>query len=413
MKRVFLRSVRDPWLFYTSLLLTLIGLFAIGDSGFARSIADGKGTVPREFWTQLFLMGISAIAFLACASVGEKSWRRWAIIAGLASLIGVVLVAVPGFSSAEGGSHRWLKLIPIQPAEFAKVGCIVYLAGVFAGRSPWPRFKRIRTFGLWLDNIAFPKIGRAMPAIIVATICILVAMEPDLGTACVIAVSAFAIFCCGGVTQKSIIAMLVIGGVGTALLVRFQPYRMDRLTSHSRRWEPEYIDSVGFQTVTSEIHQASGGLTGQGIGMGHAKYLIPAPTTDFIMATIGEETGLVGSLTVLLLELILVLRLLGLAGEAKTKFAHLFFVGFACWIGVQTCTNMMMANGALPAIGIPLPFVSYGGSSLLALWMAVGICQSLSRSNHLREVAEPVLDRNGGRDRRARLPGYRSRQARG
>ena len=150
---------------------------------------------------------------------------------------------------------------------------------------------------------------------------------------------------------------------------------------------------------------ASGGLFGVGIGNGRAKHILPATTTDFIMATIGEEVGLVGSLFVLSIIGAIVWRLKWLASRATDRFASLVLFGTAAWIGIQACVNVMMANGFLPAIGIPLPFISSGGSSLVALWMALGLCQSV-----LAPQPEPVVeeearetDRNRRRHGRARL----------
>ena len=121
---------------------------------------------------------------------------------------------------------------------------------------------------------------------------------------------------------------------------------------------------------------ADGGVAGVGIGRGRAKYFLPATTTDFILATIAEETGLWGSLGVLALLGAITGRLVWLARKARSEFGGLVLYGIAAWFGIQTCTNFMMANGFLPAIGIPLPFFSSGGSSLLSLWAAVGVAQA-------------------------------------
>jgi cell division protein FtsW len=161
----------------------------------------------------------------------------------------------------------------------------------------------------------------------------------------------------------------------------------------------------GYQTVVSETALARGGLFGVGIGNGIAKHKLPAPTTDFVLATVGEEFGLLGVLVVVGLLAVVTWRLFWLAARAPDTFSRLALVGMAVWIGIQTCTSVTMVNGTLPPIGIPLPFVSYGGSSLLALWMGVGISMSVARQqSQKKEVESPASGSYGWRDRRPRVP---------
>ncbi|RYG38908.1 FtsW/RodA/SpoVE family cell cycle protein, partial [bacterium] len=129
-------------------------------------------------------------------------------------------------------------------------------------------------------------------------------------------------------------------------------------------------------------------LTGVGLGRGRTKHIIPAPTTDYVNATIGEETGLVGMSVVLLLLGGIVARLLILARRAEEKFAAYVLFGTAAWLTFQTCVNVMMANATLPSIGIPVPFISSGGSSLVALWLAIGICQGVIRRSTVKVKEE-------------------------
>jgi cell division protein FtsW len=258
---------------------------------------------------------------------------------------------------------------------------------------------------LWakLDATFVPKLKRFLPAVWVFLGVILIEREPDLGTAAVVAFTTFVMFILGGVTWRS----LVVGGAlvlcGTFIMVKAQPYRMERILNHTQRWDAKNIDDIGFQTVQSELAQASGGIVGVGVGAGRAKHVIPATTTDFIMATIGEEFGLLGSVVVIGLLGALVARLLWLADRAKTRFGMLVLGGVGVWIGIQTCTNVMMANGLLPAIGIPLPFISSGGSSLIALWMAMGLCQAALRAVPVPKEAMVEADRDRWRHGRARL----------
>jgi cell division protein FtsW len=164
------------------------------------------------------------------------------------------------------------------------------------------------------------------------------------------------------------------------------------------------MDDLGYQTVQSEAGMAAGSLVGVGIGAGRAKHVMPAATTDFIMATISEETGLLGSLVVIGVIGLIVSRLWSLSRRSEDQFSSLVLGGTAAWIGIQTTVNVMMANGMLPAIGIPLPFISSGGSSLVALWAALGICQVVAPERVPVEARDEART-DGWRDRRTYLPG--------
>lgn len=191
---------------------------------------------------------------------------------------------------------------------------------------------------------------------------------------------------------------------GGGLMVTKEAYRMDRINNHVTRWDAGNVDDTGFQTCQSELAMASGAFTGVGFGNGRAKHILPATTTDFVMATVGEELGVLGPLLMLGLMGGVTWRIWRLAKLAETRFAKLVLVGTAWWFVVQACTNLMMANATLPAIGIPFPFISSGGSSLLSIWLAIAICQVVAAPSSAKEGAYA-----SGRDRwgngRARLSG--------
>ncbi|MFM9872681.1 MAG: FtsW/RodA/SpoVE family cell cycle protein, partial [Fimbriimonadaceae bacterium] len=174
-----------------------------------------------------------------------------------------------------------------------------------------------------------------------------------------------------------------------------KPYRVTRLLSHADRWSDSKIDSIGFQTTQSETALAMGGILGKGFGQGRAKYTLPEPTNDFILATIGEEAGLIGSLVVIGLLGFIVMRLYNHGMQRIDRFEKLMLVGVSCWIGIQTILNVMVANGFLPVMGVPLPFFSAGGSSLFALWLALGVSQSVISSPNVR-VEQGGLSVNEG-----------------
>lgn len=370
--------VRDPGLFWLGLIVSALGLFLIFDAGYARSIQAGRGALSREFLVQCATLVIAIPLGLFVASLGARKMLRWSKALWLLTLIALVALAIPGIGHEMNGATRWIKLGPIliQPSEFAKLTLILYFAGILAIRKPWVQPKRPRDWARWMDVVFVPKAKRWLPAIWAIFAIALIANEPDLGTAAILAVTAFCLCWAGGVSRKSMVLGAVVGILGIGILIYDQPYRLDRIANHVHRYEGAHLDDVGYQTVQSELAMASGGILGAGVGAGRAKHVLPAATTDFLPATIAEEFGFIGWAIVVGLLASLVIRVFRLAQKAPTKFGSLVLVGVGTWLGVQSVTNLTMANGLLPAIGIPLPFISSGGSSLIALWMALGTCQA-------------------------------------
>lgn len=388
--------INDPVLVGLAALATLLGLFFIFDAGYARSLATGRGMIPPEFRTQLVMVLVALGAAGFASAISEESWYKFSKLIWFLAFVSLFLPEIPGLAFRQNGADRWFKLPflpPIQPAEFVKVAVVLYLAGLFAKRKPWVA-KPARDIPTWLDRNLGRKLRRCLPALWILVACVIIEKEPDLGTAAVVAVTAFALFVAGGVSRGSLIAGGLVALVGVGWLVTHESYRMERIRHHLHRWSEENMDDIGWQTVQAEIGQAAGGVFGVGPGAGRAKHVLPAATTDFINATIGEEFGLLGIWAVLAVLGGLVYRLFAAARRASSAFASLVLVGIGSWIGIQTCVNVMMANGFLPAIGIPIPFISSGGSSLVALWVGIGIANSMLAPARVREEAHET-----GRDR--------------
>jgi cell division protein FtsW len=278
---------------------------------------------------------------------------------------------------------------------------VIFLAGVFATRKPLPKLKQFDP-GLWMDKISWRWALRVLPLFVMAVAIYSIEKEPDLGTAAVIAVVMGIMFLVGGVSIRSLVVLGVLAGVGGSYMVQSQGYRMERVLNHEQRWAPENVDDLTYQTVQAELAMASGGWFGVGVGNGKAKHVLPATTTDFVMATVAEEFGLVGAVFVLGVLGAFVARLVFLAYRAPSQFGTLYLMGFASWICVQSTVNVAMANAAIPAIGIPLPFISSGGSSLFALWLAVGCAQMVLRPAAQKAVVEPVVSPAAPLDRELR-----------
>ncbi len=406
MRRLF---TGDPWIWALGLAATVVGILAIWDSGYTRSAAVG-GVVPREAITQSVAAFVALLAALAASRLRPAAWKDLAWPSYFLGLGG--LLAVKAFGKEINGAQRWIELGPfnLQPSEFAKVAIVLFLAVVFAARPAPPAPPRRQLD--WADSIRrvwVPRLLRAWPLLFVGAYVLLIEFEPDLATAMVVAVVSGAMLVLGGISTRSLTVLGVSSILVVGVLVGGQSYRMDRILHHGDRWAATNMDSIGYQTTQSEVAMARGGLFGVGLGEGRAKHTLPAPTTDFVMTTVAEETGLVGCLIVLSLVSGLAGRLYFLGTRSKDRFARLTLAGIGLWIGIQTCTNMMMANGFVPPIGVPMPFVSAGGSSLIALWLAIGVCQSV-----LSTAAETAKDcgRSADETRRDRWRNRRPRISR-
>ena len=399
------RLFADPFLFWVCLAASLLGLVAIWDAGYAR-VGAGGSVLPRELRFQAVYLVIAVLVGWGCSRIPRASWR-WLGWVGLAVSFGLlVAVRQPEIGHSLGGAQRWIKLGPltVQPSEFIKLAVIMFLAATMAAHEPWKvRRRAIRNIGERIDRVWLPKLKRALPFLLVLALAVMVERQPDLATAAVIVAGAVGIIIVAGVTRKSLVLLAAASVVLVSAAVVEQPYRLERLTTHAARWEPENVRGKGYQTVISETALARGGVFGVGLGDGTAKHRLPAPTTDFVLTTVGEEFGLVGALSVVMLLAVVSWRLLWLAARAPDRFGRLALVGFGVWIGIQACTNVLMVNGTVPPIGVPLPFISYGGSSLLALWMAVGLSMTMGGQQSKKEVKKPETRRYGWRNRRARV----------
>ncbi len=380
-------------------LLTIIGVFFAIDAGYARSMHAGHGNLPPEFYSQMegWVVGIVAAALIARLNV--KIVKRSATLFWVVVLAFLFLARYSPLKIIKSGAARWIHFGPIviQPAELAKLGAILFVASILAFLAD--DYSRKKKEGIKNPQ---PQTG----VIVFSTILLIVGVflvekEPDLGTAGVIAATCLIMMVAGGVRWKTVSMIALVLALGGLVFVMSKSYRMTRFLNHGSQWSAKNVDGAGFQQLQAKVSMAYGGITGVGIANGRAKHVIPAPTTDFVMATVAEETGFLGAGAILLLLAILCWRLIVLAVETESTFASLVLVGIAAWLAIQGCTNLLQANDTLPAIGIPFPFISSGGSSLTILWMAIGTIQAVLRpapSKQAEEVAnDRLLRRRNGR----------------
>lgn len=302
------------------------------------------------------------------ALTARMRYSAWERLCGPALLGAVVLLALvlhPAAGTVAGGSSRWIAVGPVtvQPSEFAKLAVVAFVGAVLARR--WKRIHDPR-------SLAVPLVP------IVGIVCVLILLQPDLGTAVVIGGTVFAMLFVAGARLKH----LVLGGGATLALgfgaIYAEGYRWARFISFTNPLaDPQ---GNGYQATQSFIGLASGGLFGVGLGASRQKWLsLPNAHTDFIYSIIGEELGLVGALLVLALFGLFVYSGIRIALRAPDMFGRLLAAGITAWIGLQAVVNLGAVTGLLPITGVPLPFVSFGGSSLVVSLAAVGVLVSVGR----------------------------------
>jgi cell division protein FtsW len=370
--------------------LTAIGIVMVYSASSVRSYISSADPAAQGL-EQLVWAGVGLTGLVVAMRIDFRHLRYLAIPIFVITLVLLAVVLIPGVGAEINGSRRWI-VIPgvgtLQPAEFAKLAVVLYLAHWLDRRG-----RAVRSF--WNGVVPF--------ALLVAPGFFLIAAEPDLGTAGVYAVVAVSIFFMAGAN------MLYLGAIGAAviaaawLMITATSYQLDRIQSFLDPFRDPL--GTGYNTIQALLALGLGGLTGLGLGESRQKFLyLPAPSTDFIFAIIGEEWGLVGTLTVVALFVVIAFQGYRIAIHAPDTFSGLVACGITTWLVVQACINMMVVTALLPVTGIPLPFISAGGSALTINLAAVGILLSISRETTQTGSMLDAVFGVGRRDRRARVP---------
>ena len=376
--------------------LSSIGILMVYSSSAMRAYVQQDDTLaivgPQILWAAL---GVGAM--LVMMRVDYRVLRRVSLPAYLLGLVFLVLVFVPGLNKVVGGSARWLAIGPlpaVHPAEIAKLGLIIYLAHWMASRGTQIRGIRSGTMPFLL--ITLPVVG-------------LVFREPDLGTASVIAATAFMMFFVAGASLRQFLAMGA-GAVVATLVVGLRDYQAERIRTFLDPWRDPL--GTGFHTIQGLFALGLGGVFGSGLGeskMAGGLYL-PNAWNDFIFAIIGEEFGLVGAVVVVGLFIVLAYAGIRAALSAPDTFGALLATGITAWLCIQAFINIGVVVALLPVTGITLPFISAGGSSLVISFAAVGILLSISSETVQRTTQETHAPADRGRwNGRPHLPGTRRR----
>jgi cell division protein FtsW len=310
-----------------------------------------------------------AVGFLAMAAamyVDYRSLRRLAMPLLLASLGMLALLLIPGLGHSANGAVRWFRVagISIQPSELAKIALVIYLAHSLAKKQD-----RVKSF----------KKGFLPYVLVLGALLILILREPDLGSAVVIGAVGVAMMFMAGVKTRYLFAMAASVAPVLYLAIVKVPYRRERLLAFLNPWENP--DKSGYQIIQSQIAFDGGGLWGQGLGQGLQKlFYLPEAHTDFIFSVLGEELGFIGVLVVAGMFLLLVVLGLRVALAAGDEFGRNLAFGLTVLLGMEAFLNIAVVLGMLPPKGMALPFVSYGGSSLVCCLLSVGLLLNVSRN---------------------------------
>lgn len=385
----------DRWLFSATVGLVLFGVVMVYSASAVIAVQEGHNQFHYVFkqgiWT---LLGVAAM-FVAMRFDYQKLDRKWIVYGSLLLTI-LLLLAVFGFSPVNG-ARRWIKLkgFSVQPSEVAKLVLTIFLAHLLS--------RRLGEEGLFWKTF--------VPCLLVLGVLAgLVVKEPDLGTALMLAIICFAVCYAAGVRPRHLIYASVPALLFVGKMVIFTPFRWRRMASFIDPWaDPQ---GSGYQVVQSLIAVGSGGTHGLGFAQGRQKLLfLPFAQSDFIFAVISEELGLIGALIVVLVFAVFLWRGTRAAMRAPDRFGMLLGLGVVVGIVAQALLNISVVLALVPTKGIPLPFISYGGSSLVPTLVGVGILLNISQYAPLKsevladedDEEEDWQDSRRDAKRRARL----------
>jgi len=351
-------------------LALFAAIFALAGIGLAMSYSASAVYAYRVFGdsfyflkrqTLWFLIGFGALMFFQ--NFDYRQYIKYTRIMLLATFLLLVFVLIPGLGSAAKGSSRWISLgfISVQPSEFAKLCCVIYLVKIYSSEEGDSHVLQL-----------------LIPMLVIAVIFVLVMMQPDFGTAMDLLLISVIIIFVSGFPLTYILFLFILSIPMFYLLIYQVSYRWGRILAYLNPWDDRF--GIGYHVIQSFTAFKKGGLLGVGLGFGTQKIArLPEPHTDFIFAVIGEEAGLIGTVSLVLLFCFVFWRGILIALAAPDSFGKLLAVGLTLLIVVQAFINMGVVSGSLPTTGIPLPFISYGGSSLVTSMIASGILLNISR----------------------------------
>ena len=372
------RVAMDHTLLIIMVILTLVGLVMVFSA--SAVVAANRFHDPGYFLKRQLAWTAGGLLLLHLVSRIDYIWwkRLWIPLLGLTAAL-LAMVLMPSLGIATKGARRWLSLGPVavQPAEIAKLVAVIYLAAYLARKED-----RLTTF--W---------SGIMPALfVIGVLSGLVLLEPDLGTVVVMGSVAVGMLFLGGARLSHLLSLGLCAVPAVLALALGSSYRRQRLMTFLEPWKD--ASDTGFQITQSFLAFGSGGLLGVGLGEGKQKlFFLPEAHTDFVLALVGEELGLIGTAAIVLLFALFIVRGFQISARARMPFGRYLGMGITLLIGIQALINTCVVTGLLPTKGLTLPFVSYGGSSLVTSMLGVGILLSISRD---RQAGREEAGRKGG-----------------
>ena len=376
----------DPFLLFTTLALVGFGIIMVYSASFV--IAGQRFGDPYHFLKKQAIAALVGMGLMFGVSrIDYHRWRFWALPALLLSLLLLAALLVPGFRQVIGGSARWLHLwfFSFQPSEMAKLALVIYMA-----RSLAKKEDRMDSFTR----------GFLPPTVVLLVFFFLVIKQPDFGAGLVFALVVFTLLFVAGTPLRYLLGAVLLALPAAYWILTQASYR-------ARRWEIFWDpwsdpENAGFQLIQSFLAFGAGKLSGVGLAQGRQKlFYLPEIHTDFILSVIGEELGFIGVMAVVILFFIIIFRAIRTSLRAPDLFGTYLAVGIAILLAVQILIHMGVALGLLPTKGSTLPFISYGGTSLVVNLTAVGILLNISTHRETMNHEDP---NRRGRDGRSSLP---------
>ncbi len=363
----------DRWFLFAALALLFLGLIMVASASIGIS-ERGYGTPFHYIIRQICYVGLGGFCSFIILRIHSDYWQRYGGYLMLLTLLLLVIVLIPGLGREINGSRRWLGIGPLgfQISELAKFTVIIYLAGYLVRRG---------------DEVRSQVVGFLKPMLLLGIVSCLLLLEPDFGATAVMMMTALLVLFIAGVPLRHYLALICVVGAGMGGLAVSSPYRLARLTSFLNPWVQQYAS--GYQLTQSLIAFGRGGWLGVGLGNSVQKlFYLPEAHTDFLFAVLAEELGLIGEAVVVGLFALLITRIFMIARRAHRlgkDFAAYLGYGFGIWIGLQVFINIGVNSGMLPTKGLTLPLMSYGGSSLLVMLMALAMILRIDYECRLEE----------------------------
>jgi cell division protein FtsW len=374
-------AVIDGWLFAAVVLLLCFGLVIVSSA--SMTVGDRLADDPFFYvYRHLFAMGLGIVGALVVFQIPMAQWQKAGPMLVFFGLLLLALLLIPGMGKTVNGATRWIPLgfFNLQSSEFMKLFMVLYIAGYLVRRQ---------------DEVARSFWGFAKPMLLLVITSSLILMQPDFGTTAVLFATALGMLFLGGVVLSQFAMLIGLAGSAGWALIYFSPYRWQRMTTFLNPWDDPF--NTDFQLSQALIAFGRGEVTGVGLGNGIQKqFYLPEAHTDFIMAVVGEEFGLVGTLGVILLFAFITWRAFQIGARAEAqgeRFSAYTAYGLGLWIGLQAFINIGVNVGMLPTKGLTLPFMSYGGNSIIVVCLMMALLLRIDYETRQSTAPDP----QGGR----------------